>query len=71
MNKVNVMYEIGLENLFDNQNKDDKNIKTNKGKHVKVSDQLFDFMVKEGLIKKTKDGYIFIGDHKDLLEMKK
>ncbi len=70
MRKIDVIYDIGLENLLDDYTKDEIKIKTNKGKQVKVPDKLFDYMVKEGLIKKTEDGYIFIGNYKDLIDMK-
>jgi hypothetical protein len=71
MHKVDVIYDIGLENLLDDYIKDEAKIKTNKGKQVKVSDKLFEYMVNEGLIRKTDDGYIFIGNYKDLLDLKK
>ncbi len=70
MRKIDVIYDIGLENLLDDYTKDEIKIKTNKGKQVKVPDKLFDYMVKEGLIKKTEDGYIFIGNYKDLIDIK-
>ena len=66
-----VIYDIELEYLLDEQTKEETKIKTNKGKQVKVSEKLFDYMVNEGLIKKTEDGYIFIGDYKDLIDIKK
>jgi len=71
MHKVDVIYDIGLEYLLDNNTTDEIEIKTNRGKQVKISDKLFDYMVKEGLIKKTEDGYIFIGNHQDLMDMRK
>ena len=71
MHRVEVMYDIGLEYLFDEPDYDKFKLKTNKGKHVKISDKLFDIMLNEGLIKKTEDGYVFIGNYEDKLEMKK
>ncbi|UCD13027.1 MAG: hypothetical protein JSW60_05545 [Thermoplasmatales archaeon] len=71
MHKVDVMYDIGLEYILDDLNIDEHKLKTNKGKHVKISDKIFDLMLNEGLIKKTDGGYIFVGKYKDILEMKK
>ena len=71
MHKVDVIYDIGLENLLDDYTKDETKIKTNKGKQVKVSHKLFEYMVNQGLIRKTEDGYIFIGNYKDLSDMTK
>ena len=72
MHKVDVMYDIELEYLFDDLN-DKYKLKINKDKekNVKIPDKLFDFMLKEGLIKKTEGGYVFVGKYKDTLEMKK
>ncbi|UCF12557.1 MAG: hypothetical protein JSW06_11085 [Thermoplasmatales archaeon] len=72
MHKVDVMYDIELEYLFDDL--DDKyKIKINKDKekNVKIPDKLFYLMLKEGLIKKTKGDYVFVGQYKDTLELKK
>lgn len=72
MHKVDVMYDIGLEYLFDevdNEHKLKRN--NNREKNVKISDKLFDFMLEEGLIKKTEDGYVFVGKYEDALKMRK
>ena len=72
MHRVDVMYDIELEYLFDDLN-DKYKLKINKDKekNVKIPDKLFDLMLKEGLIKKTEDGYVFVGQYKDNLELKK
>jgi len=70
MYKVDIMYELDPEYLYDNPPKQLK-VKNIKGKQVKISDEIFDLMINEGLIKKTDEGYIFIGKHEDLLEIKK
>ncbi len=67
MHKIDIIDDIGLEYIFDDEPKQIK-IKNNKGKQVKISDEVFDFMINEGLIKKTSDGYIFVGKSEDLLE---
>ena len=72
MHRVDVMYDIELEYLFDDLN-DKYKLKINKDKekNVKIPDKLFDLMLKEGLIKKTEGGYVFVGQYKDNLELKK
>ena len=70
MHKVDVMYDLELQYLFDDT--EDKNkYKDNKGKvkHVKISEKVFDHMLKEGLIKKTDEGYVFVGRYKNKLEL--
>ena len=72
MHKVDVMYDLELEYLFDD-GEDGNKFKShrNKGKHVKISEKTFEHMLKEGLIKKTDNGYVFVGKYEDTLEMKK
>jgi hypothetical protein len=70
MPRINVMYE--LEPDFNNDGFDYKiKMNTDRGKNVKISDKVFDLMVSEGLIKKTDDGYVFVGKYEDLREKKK
>ena len=70
MHKVNVIYDIEPEYLFDNTN-DEHEVKLskNKGKNVKISDKIFDHMLSEGLIKKTNDGYVFVGKYEDIKKL--
>ncbi len=72
MTKVNVMYEIGQEYLYE-ENNDEYEIKIHKEnkKNIKISNKLFDLMKSEGLIQKVDDGYVFVGKHKDLMEFRK
>jgi hypothetical protein len=46
-------------------------ITNDKGKNVKVSDKVFDLMLDEGLLRKTDDGYVFVGKYEDLYGKKK
>jgi len=71
MQKINVMYELEPDYL--NNEELDYKIKINndKGKNVKISDKVFDLMMSEGLIRKTDDGYVFVGKYEDLHEKKK
>ncbi len=72
MPKVNVIYDIGQDYLFEDTNKEYE-IKTNKDKekNIKISNKLFDLMKSEGLIQKVDDGYVFVGKYEDLMEFKK
>ena len=72
MPKVNVIYDIGQEYLFENTN-DEYEIKIykDKEKNIKISNKLFDLMKSEGLIQKVDDGYVFVGKKEDLMEPKK
>ncbi len=72
MHKVDVMYDLELEYLFDD-GEDGNKFKSNKnkGKHVKISDKIFEHMLREGLIKKMDNGYVFVGKYEDTFEIKK
>ncbi|HUS99270.1 MAG TPA: hypothetical protein VMY59_03025 [Candidatus Thermoplasmatota archaeon] len=71
MPKINVMYE--LEPNFFNDEVPDYKIKMtpDKRKNVKVSEKVFDLMLDEGLLRKTDDGYVFVGKYEDLTGKKK
>lgn len=66
MPKINVMYELEP-NYLEDETPDDK-VKTtyDRSKNVKVSDKVFDLMLDEGLLRKTDDGYVFVGKYEDL-----
>ena len=65
------MYE--LEPNFFNDEVPDYKIKMtpDKRKNVKVSEKVFDLMLDEGLLRKTDDGYVFVGKYEDLTGKKK
>jgi hypothetical protein len=63
MPKVEVMYDIDLDYLFEESRP--------KIRSVKISDEMFDVMLNEGLIEKTEDGYVFVGRYEDTLEIRK
>lgn len=72
MPKVNVIYDIGQEYLYDDINYEyEVKIFKDKGKNVKISNKIFDLMKSEGLIKKVDDGYVFVGKYEELMELKK
>jgi hypothetical protein len=72
MYRIDVIYDLELESLFEETDLgyEAKTEKT-KVRNVKISDEIFDFMLHEGLIEKTEDGYVFIGKYEDTLEIKK
>jgi hypothetical protein len=71
MPKINVMYELEP-NYFNNETPEYKIKMTHdKSKNVKVSDKVFDLMLDEGLLRKTDDGYVFVGKYEDLYSKKK
>jgi len=71
MPKINVIYELEP-NYLNEETLDYKLKVTNdKGKNVKVSDKVFDLMLDEGLLRKTDDGYVFVGKYEDLNGKKK
>lgn len=72
MTRVNVIYDIEQEYLFEEaNNKYEIKIHNSKEKNIKISNKVFDLMKSEGLIQKVDDGYVFIGKKEDLMEPKK
>jgi hypothetical protein len=68
MGRVDVMLDINQE-YFMNAEKINphKKLKKKKEKTIKIPDSLFEIAFRKGLIEKTEEGYIFIGDYEDLL----
>ena len=59
---------MNQEYLMDNdESKTDKKNKKKTEKIIKIDDSLFEIALRKGLIEKTSDGYLFIGDYEDLL----
>jgi hypothetical protein len=71
MPKINVMYELEPDYLSDEAPEYKIKMTNNKEKNVKVSDKVFDLMMSEGLLRKTDDGYVFVGKYEDLHGKKK
>lgn len=72
MHRVNVILDVDQEYLMENKKiKSNRRIKKKREKNIKINDDLFDIALRKGLIEKTEDGYIFIGDYEDLLAFKK
>jgi hypothetical protein len=71
MPKINIMYELDpIESVEENQECKIK-IPYEKGRNVKVSDKVFELMKDEGLLRKTDDGYVFVGKYEDLHDNRK
>jgi hypothetical protein len=71
MPKINIMYELEPTYLSDEHPEYKTKIANEKGKNVKVSEKVFDLMLDEGLLRKTDDGYVFVGKYEDLHGKKK
>ena len=69
MHRINVILDIDQEDLMEAKNiKPRRKIKIKKS--IKIKDDLFEIALRKGLIEKTEDGYIFIGDYEDLLKFR-
>ena len=71
MPKINVMYELEPNYLTDEAPEYKIKMTHDKAKNVKVSDKVFDLMLDEGLLRKTDDGYVFVGKYEDIHGKKK
>jgi hypothetical protein len=71
MHRVNVIMDMDPEDLMDAEDTSHrKKVATKKEKTIKINDDLFDIAMRKGLIEKTDDGYIFIGEYEDLVAFK-
>ncbi len=69
MHRINILSDVDQEYFMEKrQTKDNK--KPKKEKSIKINDQLFDIALRKGLIEKTDDGYVFVGDYEDLQAFK-
>ena len=69
MHRVNVILNAEQEHLTEHKNT--KRHRKNREKSVKIDDTLFDIGLRKGLIEKTEDGYVFVGDYEELLAFKR
>lgn len=71
MPKINVMYELEP-NYIDNESPEYKiKMTSDKEKNIKISNKVFDLMRDEGLLRKTDEGYVFVGKYEDLNNKKR
>ena len=61
MTRVNVINELGLEYLYEEKPIKHKTSDEKKQRLIKITQDVFDSMIEEGLLKKTDDGYVFVG----------
>lgn len=71
MPKINIMYELDPTKTVDETQDYKVKILPEKSKNVKVSEKVFELMKDEGLLRKTDDGYVFVGKYEDLYDNKK
>ena len=71
MPRVNVIYEIEPEYPLTETNEYEIKIGKDKIKNIKITERVFDLMISEGMLKKTDDGYVFVGKYNDIKKFKK
>ena len=72
MHRVDVILDLEPENFTEiTDEEQQKKTKKGKEKSIKINDELFEIALREGLIEKTEDGYVFIGTYEDALKFKK
>jgi hypothetical protein len=71
MTKINVMYELEPNYLNDKTPEYKIKMTHDKAKNIKISDRVFDLMLDEGLLRKTNDGYVFVGKYEDFYDKRK
>jgi len=72
MHRINVILDLDQEYLMEQREiKPDKKGRYKREKIIKINDSLFDIALRKGLIEKTEDGYVFVGDYNELLAFKK
>ena len=72
MHRINVILDLDQEYLMEKREiKPDRKGRHKREKIIKINDSLFDIALRKGLIEKTEDGYVFVGDYNELLAFKK
>jgi len=72
MHRIHILTDVDQEYFMEESKiKNDRKVKINNDKTIKIDDRLFDIALRKGLIEKTDDGYLFIGDYRDLLAFRK
>jgi len=61
MTRVNIINELGLEYLYEEKPIKHKTTDEKKQRLIKITQDVFDSMIEDGLLKKTDDGYVFVG----------
>ena len=72
MHRINIILDLDQEYLMEEgEIKPDGKGRHKREKIIKINDSLFDIALRKGLIEKTEDGYVFVGDYNELLAFKK
>lgn len=71
MPRVDIMMELGQDYFFDEDHEPKRPTKHSREKRVRITGELFDKAMEEGLIEKTADGYVFVGKYEDVKKLKK
>ena len=64
------MHKVKISTYHENKKPEEKKI-NQFNKCLIIDDYLFDIALRKGLIEKTENGYIFIGEYEDLLAIKR
>ncbi|MEM0493596.1 MAG: hypothetical protein QXS02_06570 [Candidatus Thermoplasmatota archaeon] len=71
MNRVDVIVDMEPYYLLDENDYNTNKKPRHTEKTIKISDEMFEHALKEGLIEKTEDGYVFIGKYEDVKAFRK
>jgi len=72
MHRVDVILDIEPEYLTETAEREPhKKIKNRNNKTIKITNELFELALREGLIEKTSEGYVFVGKLEDVVALKK
>jgi len=71
MPRVDIMMELGQDYLIDDDRKPKSPSHKTHDKQIRVKGDFFNKALKEGLIEKTDDGYVFVGKYEDVKKLKK
>ena len=72
MPRVDVILDMEPEYFMgDADEKHNRKIRKSSGKNIKIDNELFELALREGLIEKTEDGYVFVGKYEDIMALKK
>jgi hypothetical protein len=71
MQRVDVILDMEPDYLLDDNENMIRKPKRRQDKTIRISEKLFNNAVHEGLLIKTDDGYLFVGNYEDLKAFKK
>lgn len=72
MQRVDVILDMEPDYLMENKKQESlKKMKKPYEKTIKITDELFELALREGLLEKTDDGYVFIGKYEEIKAFQK